>query len=51
MKTRAKKVAGGYRLNGGKMWITNAPIADVFLVWAKSLRTTTRSAASCWRRA
>lgn len=36
MKTRAKKVEGGYVLNGAKMWITNAPIADVFVVWAKS---------------
>jgi glutaryl-CoA dehydrogenase len=36
MKTRAVKTANGYRLNGAKMWITNAPIADVFLVWAKS---------------
>ncbi|MFD1216516.1 MULTISPECIES: acyl-CoA dehydrogenase [Microbulbifer] len=35
MKTRAKKVDGGYRLNGSKMWITNSPIADVFVVWAK----------------
>jgi glutaryl-CoA dehydrogenase len=35
MQTRAKKVAGGYRLSGGKMWISNSPIADVFLVWAK----------------
>ena len=36
MKTRAKKVPGGYRLQGSKMWITNSPIADVFVVWAKS---------------
>jgi glutaryl-CoA dehydrogenase len=36
MKTRAEKVADGYRLNGAKMWISNAPIADVFVVWAKS---------------
>ncbi|WP_018001318.1 acyl-CoA dehydrogenase [Paracoccus sp. N5] len=36
MKTRAKKVDGGYALSGAKMWITNAPIADVFVVWAKS---------------
>ncbi len=36
MKTRAEKTAGGYRLNGSKMWISNAPIADVFIVWAKS---------------
>jgi glutaryl-CoA dehydrogenase len=35
MKTRAEKVADGYRLHGAKMWITNAPIADVFVVWAK----------------
>ncbi len=36
MKTRAEKVDGGYRLTGTKMWISNAPIADVFVVWAKS---------------
>ena len=35
METRAKKVAGGYQLHGAKMWITNSPIADVFVVWAK----------------
>ncbi|MEQ9606976.1 MAG: acyl-CoA dehydrogenase [Kiloniellaceae bacterium] len=35
MKTRAKKVDGGYRLKGAKMWITNSPIAEVFIVWAK----------------
>ncbi len=35
MKTRAKSVDGGYILSGAKMWITNAPIADVFVVWAK----------------
>lgn len=35
MRTTAKKVAGGYVLNGSKMWITNSPIADVFVVWAK----------------
>lgn len=35
MITRAEKVEGGYRLNGAKMWITNSPIADVFVVWAK----------------
>ena len=34
MKTRAKKIDGGYRLQGSKMWITNSPIADVFVVWA-----------------
>ncbi|MEZ5774226.1 MAG: acyl-CoA dehydrogenase [Hyphomicrobiaceae bacterium] len=36
MKTRAVKTAGGYRLTGSKMWISNAPVADVFVVWAKS---------------
>ncbi|WP_265499782.1 acyl-CoA dehydrogenase [Paracoccus beibuensis] len=36
MKTRAVKTDGGYRLNGSKMWISNSPIADVFVVWAKS---------------
>ena len=36
MKTRAEKTATGYRLTGSKMWISNAPIADVFVVWAKS---------------
>jgi glutaryl-CoA dehydrogenase len=36
MKTRAEKIEGGYRLRGAKMWISNAPIADVFVVWAKS---------------
>ncbi len=36
MKTLASKTDGGYRLNGSKMWISNAPIADVFVVWAKS---------------
>jgi glutaryl-CoA dehydrogenase len=36
MKTRAERVADGYRLTGSKMWISNAPIADVFVVWAKS---------------
>lgn len=35
MVTRAKKVPGGYSLSGAKMWITNSPIADVFVVWAK----------------
>jgi len=35
METRAKKVNGGYILQGNKMWITNSPIADVFVVWAK----------------
>lgn len=36
MRTRADKTANGYRLTGSKMWITNSPIADVFVVWAKS---------------
>ena len=35
MVTRANKLAGGYSLSGSKMWITNSPIADVFVVWAK----------------
>ena len=35
MQTRARKVDGGYCLTGSKMWITNAPIADIFVVWAK----------------
>ncbi|RMF14942.1 MAG: acyl-CoA dehydrogenase [Gammaproteobacteria bacterium] len=35
MRTRAERVDGGYRLNGAKMWITNSPIADVMVVWAK----------------
>jgi len=35
MTTRAEKVAGGFRLNGAKTWITNAPVADVAVVWAK----------------
>ena len=35
MKTRARKVAGGYRLSGSKNWISNSPVADVFVVWAK----------------
>ena len=35
MVTRAEKTAGGYRLNGAKMWITNAPVADLAVVWAK----------------
>jgi glutaryl-CoA dehydrogenase len=36
MITRAEKIDGGYRISGGKTWISNAPIADVFVVWAKS---------------
>jgi glutaryl-CoA dehydrogenase len=35
MQTRAKKTSGGYNLTGSKMWISNSPIADVFVVWAK----------------
>jgi len=37
MRTRAKKTATGYSISGAKMWITNSPIADVFVVWAKSV--------------
>ena len=37
MITRAHKVAGGYQLSGAKMWISNSPIADVFVVWAKEV--------------
>jgi glutaryl-CoA dehydrogenase len=36
MRTRAEKIDGGYRISGSKMWITNSPIADLFVVWAKS---------------
>jgi glutaryl-CoA dehydrogenase len=35
METRAKRVDGGYSLSGAKMWITNSPLADVFVIWAK----------------
>lgn len=35
MKTRAERTANGYKLSGSKMWISNAPVADVFVVWAK----------------
>lgn len=35
MKTRAKKVDGGYRVSGAKQWITNSPLADIFVLWAK----------------
>ena len=35
MKTKAERIDGGYRLSGAKMWISNSPIADVFVVWAK----------------
>jgi glutaryl-CoA dehydrogenase len=37
MATRAKKVQGGYSLSGSKMWISNSPLADVFVVWAKEV--------------
>ncbi|MCD6664348.1 MAG: acyl-CoA dehydrogenase [Comamonas sp.] len=37
MATRAYKVDGGYKLSGAKMWITNSPVADVFVVWAKEV--------------
>jgi glutaryl-CoA dehydrogenase len=36
MKTRAEKTATGYKITGSKMWISNSPIADVFVIWAKS---------------
>ncbi|MBS8262146.1 acyl-CoA dehydrogenase [Roseibium polysiphoniae] len=36
MRTRAEKIDGGYKLTGSKMWISNSPLADVFVVWAKS---------------
>lgn len=36
MKTTAKKVSGGWNLNGSKMWITNGPIADIAIIWAKT---------------
>jgi glutaryl-CoA dehydrogenase len=42
MTTRAKRVDGGYRLSGAKMWITHSPIADVFVVWAKDDEETIR---------
>jgi len=36
MRTRAERIDGGYRISGAKMWITNSPIADVFVIWARS---------------
>jgi glutaryl-CoA dehydrogenase len=36
MRTRAEKIDGGYRISGSKTWISNAPFADVFVIWAKS---------------
>ena len=47
MATRAKKVKGGYRLAGAKMWISNSPIADVFLVWAKERSEERRVGKEC----
>src|SRR5215204_6537639 len=47
MKTRAEKTAGGYRLTGSKTWISNAPIADVFVVWAKSAAHDNQIRGSC----
>ena len=44
METRAKKVEGGWILHGSKMWITNSPIADVFIVWAKAYGHSTPTA-------
>jgi glutaryl-CoA dehydrogenase len=35
MKTKAEKIDGGYRISGSKMWISNAPVADVFIIWAR----------------
>ncbi len=58
MITRAKPVDGGFLMKGAKMWITNAPVADVFVVWAKLGRGGRRKrlewnnlVASFWRRA
>jgi glutaryl-CoA dehydrogenase len=42
MITRARKVDGGYQLKGAKMWITNAPVADVFVIWAKDDKSVIR---------
>jgi glutaryl-CoA dehydrogenase len=42
MITRARKVDGGYVLKGAKMWITNAPVADVFVIWAKDEKNVIR---------
>lgn len=42
LRTRVTKVAGGYRLNGRKTWITNSPIADILIVWAKDEQDTLR---------
>lgn len=51
MKTRAEKIDGGYRLTGSKMWISNSPIADVFVVWAKSAAHDNAIRVSCLKRA
>ncbi len=50
MASRATKTKGGYILKGTKMWITNSPISDVFVVWAKD-EAGDASAASCWKKA
>jgi glutaryl-CoA dehydrogenase len=56
MVTRAKAVDGGYELSGSKMWISNSPIADVFVVWAKddegrsAASSSTRAPRACRRR-
>jgi glutaryl-CoA dehydrogenase len=47
MRTRAIKTDGGYRLTGAKTWISNAPIADVFIIWAKS--DASRASSACAR--
>ena len=49
MVTRARRADGGFILNGAKMWITNAPLADVFLIWAKDDNNVIRG--TCSRRA
>ena len=46
MRTRAEPIDGGYRLTGSKMWITNAPIADVFVIWAKLVDPNIKGAAA-----
>ena len=51
MATRAKQVDGGYAVSGAKTWITNAPIADVLVVWGSPTPMTAGSGGSCSRRA
>ena len=46
MAARATKIDGGYRLTGTKMWISNSPIADVFVVWAKEVSKNLEKASS-----